>query len=292
MNTASDARDDAGRLVDVGEVRLHVVEHGPRDGEPLVLVHGFPEFWYGWRHQLEPLAAAGFRVIVPDLRGYNRSDAPRPVGAYALHRLAGDVLGLLDALGIERAHLAAHDWGGVLGWWLAATAPERFRRVAILNAPHPAVYRRALRTDAAQRRRSWYVFFFQLPWLPEWWFRRRDFAVGLRSLMAGSRARLDADEIARYRAAWARPGVLRGMINWYRAALRRRPEGRPEEPIRVPLLLVWGERDIFLGPTLAEPSVGRCAAGRLVRSPDTGHWLLREQPARVAGILTEFLREP
>jgi pimeloyl-ACP methyl ester carboxylesterase len=271
-------------------VRLHVVEHGPADGAPLVLLHGFPEFWYAWRGQLEALAAAGFRVLVPDLRGYNLSDKPRTVRAYALDRLTQDVFGLLDAERIERANVVGHDWGGGLAWWAAMTRPERLRRVAILNAPHPLVFRRWLRRDRCQRRKSWYVFFFQLPWLPELWFRRRGFEIAVRSVRAGSRPGPSEKDLDAYREAWGQPGAVRSMIHWYRAALRHPPASPPtRDPLRTPLLLLWGERDRFLDASMIEPSVARCADARVERLADVGHWLHRDQPERVSAELIRFL---
>ena len=152
------------RFVPANGLRLHLVEAGPEDGPPVVLLHGFPEaLWYGWRRQIGPLAEAGFRVIVPDQRGYNTSDKPRGVAAYRVETLAADVAGLLDTLQLERASVVGHDWGAVVAWWLALARPERVSRLAILNVPHPAVMRRHLLSSPRQALRSWYVFFFQVP---------------------------------------------------------------------------------------------------------------------------------
>jgi len=269
---------------------LHVVERGAAAGRPLVLLHGFPEFWFGWRRQIEPLAEAGFRLLVPDQRGYNLSDKPRAVKAYALDRLTRDIIGLLDAADIERADLVGHDWGGAVVWWAAMTCPDRLRRVALLNAPHPLVFRRWLRRDRGQRRRSWYMLFFQLPWLPELWIRRRRFSVGVRSLLAGSRARFDEAELEQYRRAWGQAGALRAMLNWYRAALRCPPTVPPRRvAIRPPVLLLWGERDRYLEASMIEPSLAECADARVERLRDAGHWLHHEHPRRIADALIRFL---
>jgi pimeloyl-ACP methyl ester carboxylesterase len=161
-------------------VQLHVVQCGPAAGPLVVLLHGFPEFWYGWRHQIAALAAAGFRVWVPDQRGYNLSDKPRPVRGYVVDELARDVVGLIDAAGHATAAVVGHDWGAAVAWHLAAQHPARVRRVAVLNVPHPQVMGPALLRKPGQLLRSWYVFFFQLPWLPEavvglrgWWLARQ-----------------------------------------------------------------------------------------------------------------------
>src|SRR4051794_28893294 len=145
-------------------VMLHAVAAGPGDGPLVILLHGFPEFWYGWRHQIEPLAAAGFRVLVPDQRGYNLSDKPKKIPAYNLDVLARDVVGLIDDAGAARACVVGHDWGGAVAWWLGVKHPERLAKLALLNIPHPLVMRRALRRSSEQRRKSSYMFSFQLPW--------------------------------------------------------------------------------------------------------------------------------
>src|SRR4051794_24743665 len=149
--------------------RLHYA--GAGDGPPVVLLHGFPDFYYGWRHQIGPLAAAGFRVIAPDQRGYGESDKPEPVSAYALDTLADDVAGLFESTGRDRVSLVGHDWGGIVAWWVAIRHPERVERLAVLNAPHPISFQRYLRSSPRQLLKSWYTFYFQIPWLPETMFR-------------------------------------------------------------------------------------------------------------------------
>jgi len=177
-------------------VRLHVVEAGPEDGPLVLLLHGFPEFWYGWHRQIAPLAAAGFRVAVPDQRGYGLSDKPKKIRAYNLDDLALDIVGLIDALGREKAHVAAHDWGGAVGWWLALKHAERLERLALLNIPHPLVLERALWRSAKQRKKSSYMFWFQLPWLPEYALRRNDYHLIVHTLrrtsLPGRRASISA----------------------------------------------------------------------------------------------------
>jgi epoxide hydrolase 4 len=148
-------------------IRLHVVQTGPVTGPLVLLLHGFPEFWYGWRHQLPSLAAAGYRIWAPDLRGYNESEKPQGIAAYRLETLAADVIGLIDAAGRERACLVGHDWGGVIAWWIAMHAPDRLQRMVVINAPHGAAMRRQLRRHPVQWLKSAYVGWFQLPWIPE-----------------------------------------------------------------------------------------------------------------------------
>ena len=139
-------------------VNLHVVMTGAQDGPLVILLHGFPEFWYGWRKQMPALAAAGYAVWAPDQRGYNRSDKPAGVGAYHIDTLADDIAGLIAASGREQVYLVGHDWGAAVAWWVAGKYPTRIKKLAILNVPHPAVMRRAVLEDAEQRKRSWYIF--------------------------------------------------------------------------------------------------------------------------------------
>jgi pimeloyl-ACP methyl ester carboxylesterase len=272
----------------VDGLRFHAVEAGPEDGPLVLLLHGFPEFWYGWRHQIAPLAAAGYRVLAPDQRGYGESDKPKRLSAYRLDRLAADAAGLIAAAGRERAFVAAHDWGGMVAWWLAAQEPRRVERLAILNCPHPVVMRRCLRRDPAQRRRSWYIFFFQLPWLPEHRFRKDHFEIGVRSVKGTARpGTFSDDDMALYRRAWGQPGALSGMLAWYRAALRRPPPRLPGVRVSPPTLLVWGLRDRFLSAEMIEPSLALCDNARVERIPEASHWVQHEEPERVNRLLAE-----
>jgi epoxide hydrolase 4 len=276
------------RVIATNGVRLHAVEAGPPEGRLLILLHGFPEFWYGWHRHIEAFAAAGYRVLVPDQRGYNLSDKPRGVASYRLDRLAEDVVGLIDDAGRERACLAGHDWGGAVAWWVGVNFPRRLDRLALLNVPHPYVMRRHLLHDRAQRRRSWYIFFFQLPWLPEIYWRRNDWAYGVRALTVTSRpGTFSESDLALYRQAWSQPGAISAMIHWYRAALRL-PPPRPASPrVEVPTLLLWGTGDRFLGREMAQPSIDLCDDGRLVFL-DATHWLQHEEPGEVQRRLAEF----
>lgn len=277
------------RMLESNGIRLHVAEAGPADGPLVLLLHGFPEFWYGWRHQLTPLAKAGYLVVAPDQRGYNLSDRPSRVAAYAPEVLAADVAGLISAYGREQANVVGHDWGGAIAWWLAAMQPQRVRTLAILNVPHPLVMHRHLRHNAKQRRRSWYIFFFQLPWLPEWRMRRDNWAIGRAALQRTSRPGTFSDaELQAYCVAWSQPGAARGMINWYRAALRH---GRLQQArIASPVLLIWGARDRFLGQEMVEPSLALCDDARLELLPEASHWVQHEEPGRVNALLLDFFR--
>ena len=277
------------RFVRANGVRLHVVEAGPPDGPPVVLLHGFPELWYGWRRQIGPLAEAGFRLIVPDQRGYNTSDKPAGVGAYHVDTLAADVVALLDAARIEQAAIVGHDWGAVVAWWLGLAHPERVSRLAILNVPHPAVMRRHLLSSPRQALRSWYIFFFQIPGLPERFLGRRDFANLARAVRGGRRGTCTDEDLARYREAWAQPGALTGMVNWYRAALRGAGRKLPRLRVGAETLVLWGARDRFLGRAMAEPSVSLCDRGRIRFFEKATHWVQHDEADAVNEELRRFL---
>ncbi len=279
-------------FIQTNGITLHVVIAGPMAGQPIILLHGFPEFWFGWRKQIPALAEAGFRVIVPDQRGYNLSDKPHPVGAYHLDELAWDVTGLMDALGYQDAYLAGHDWGGAVGWWLALHFPQRLRKLAVLNAPFPTVVVQAIRAgNREQLRKSGYVLAFQLPWLAERGFRQQNVGEGRNILLRiGHKDTFTAAELMVYEYAWEKPGVVTAMLNWYRANLRAfftTPQPSPGS-IQTPTLLLWGEQDRALGKELAPLSVELCRDGRLVFFPHATHWLQHDEVDAVNRHLVEF----
>jgi pimeloyl-ACP methyl ester carboxylesterase len=280
------------RTLATNGIRLHAVEAGPEDGPLVILLHGFPELWFGWRHQIAPLAAAGFRVLVPDQRGYNQSDKPGGVRAYALDTLALDAVGLIDALGREKASVAGHDWGGAVAWWLGMEHAGRLDRLALVNMPHLDVMRRNLWTNPAQMLRSGYMLFFQLPFLPEKLLAWNGWQLAARSLCSTSRpGTFTGADLGVYRAAWSRPGAMTAMLSWYRAALRARPPWPEDVRVRVPTLLIWGTEDRFLGREMARPSIELCDDGRLELFEGSTHWVQHEEPERVARLLVEhFLR--
>jgi pimeloyl-ACP methyl ester carboxylesterase len=271
-------------------IRLHVVQTGPVTGPLVLLLHGFPEFWYGWRHQLPALAAAGYRVWAPDLRGYNESEKPQGIAAYRLEVLAADIIGLMDAAGQEQACLVGHDWGGVITWWIAIHAPQRLQRMVVINAPHGAAMRQQLRRHPAQWLRSAYVGWFQLPWLPELVTRVGRGRLLVRALQQSSRpGTFTPADLERYREAWSQPQALRAMLNWYRALLRRPPQRSTFGPVTVPTLLLWGANDRFLGREMAHASLEQCQQGQLVMFEEATHWVHHEQSVRVNGLLETFL---
>lgn len=276
-------------FADLGEVRLHYVEAG--EGPLVVLLHGFPEFWYSWRDQIPALAAAGFHVVAPDMRGYNFSSRPPEVAAYTYDKLAGDIAELIAERGGRSALLAGHDWGAAVAWTTAMYHPQAIERLAILNLPHP---RRLLRAflDPRQLVRSWYMFFFQLPRLPELLVRRRNWEGLRRGLERDSHpGAFTPADIDRYIEAWSQPGAVTGMINYYRAAFRQTPrtaEARMR-PIPAPTMIIFGETDHYLRHQLAEPYPGDVPnLERVVRLPGVSHFVQNDAPDEVNRLLIEF----
>jgi pimeloyl-ACP methyl ester carboxylesterase len=280
----------------VGDVRLHYAECG--EGERLVLLlHGFPECWYSWRRQL-PALGRRFRVVAPDMRGYNLSDKPGRVEDYRMSRLVDDVTGLIRHFGAREAAVVGHDWGGAVAWAVAQYYPDYVWKLASLQTPPPAVWRKNL--TLKQLLRSWYMFFFQLPTLPEWLMRRDDFARLGRMLRATSRPGTFSDkEIEVLKAALREPGAVTGGINYYRANLRAllsRGFGAKEtgrhECVRVPTLFIYGERDFAILPeTVAGVADYVDAPYTELRLGRSNHWVQQESPAEVNAALLSFLEE-
>jgi epoxide hydrolase 4 len=280
-------------FVEANGIRFHYVTAG--SGPLVVLLHGFPQFWYGWRHQIAALASR-YRVVAPDLRGYGDTDKPKAVAAYRTSILAEDVAALIHALGEERAAVVGHDWGGGVAWTTALEHPEVVDRLCVLNCPHPRVFARHLRSNFRQLLRSWYVFFFQIPMVPELVFRiapRRSVEQMFRK-MAKRRETFSDQDLDEFRAALSKPGALTGAINYYRAAFRdfaaQRAVWADERKIAAPTLLIWAEDDVALGKELTIGMEPLFSDGfRIHYVPNCSHWVNEEQPELVNRLLLEFL---
>jgi epoxide hydrolase 4 len=281
-------------------IRMHYVTQG--SGPLVLLLHGFPEFWYSWRHQITFLAEHGYTVVAPDLRGYNDTDKPRK--GYDIATLLRDIEGLIQGLGqgeqgvinhtrTQKAIIVGHDWGGVLAWAFAIRYPDLTERLIVMNAPHPQAMYRELRT-LEQLRKSWYIFFFQLPWLPEYVLsRNRANAIG--SMLRGSalqKTAFERDVTAKYQQAMSKPGSMTAALNYYRQMFRRPPApATPENShVSAPTLLIWGEQDIALGLSLTTGLEGWVPNLTIKRLPDSGHWVQQEQPEQVNQLMLEFLK--
>jgi len=282
------------RRIDVGEVRLAVTEAGDPSGEPVILLHGFPELAHSWRHQLPALAGAGFHAVAPDLRGYGGSDRPTAVDAYAAKTLVGDIAGLIRALGHESAHIVGHDWGGGLAWGLAGNVPAMVRSLTILNAPVGPVSARLRREDPAQRAKSWYMLLFQFPGVAEAWLSADDFA-NLRAFVFDTAApeAFPEEDRAVFLDALRRDGALTAALNYYRANMPpaswlRDPPDPP--PVPAPTMIIWGEADAYMDPILLERSAATVTGPlRIERLPGVSHWVQQEAPGRVNELLLDFL---
>lgn len=293
----------------VNDVELHyvtvppnpeTVEHPTGTAPLVVLLHGFPEHWYTWHNQLSVLAEAGYRVVAPDMRGYNRSSAPTGVDSYRTDELVADVRGLVEHRGASRAALVGHDWGGLVAWESAIREPEFVSQLAVLNAPHPDIYRRQLLRSPGQLLRSWYVFAVQVPWLPEKLLAADGFRLVEESFehLAGSEAFTERD-VARFKAALERSQSPTGPLNYYRASARESVEmglqsllpgeNYSVRPVDVPTLAIWGDRDPALEVALLDGLEDVVADLQLSRFPDTGHWPHIEHPSRVNDELLAFL---
>ncbi len=288
-----DDLDVQHHFVQLGELRMHYVARGK--GPTVVLLHGFPECWWSWRHQLVALSDAGFRVIAPDLRGYGETDKQGP---YDLDTLTRDVCMLIESLGAgPTAHVVGHDWGGAVAWHLGATRPERVEKLVILNCPHPAGITDIAFSSPRQLARSWYMFFFQIPALPEWLLTRNDAAEVVRQLRGVSvdRTNFSAEELRPIRDAIQKPGAAQAMVGWYRAAisdlLKRRGKAAPYETIRAETMLIWGLDDPALGFDDVIPPTRKYVADlRIEPVPHCGHFVHAEQPARVNQLLLDFIQ--
>jgi epoxide hydrolase 4 len=282
------------RFIETNRIRLHYVTQG--EGELVILLHGFPEFWYSWRHQI-PALARHFKVVVPDLRGYNDSD--KPDSGYDLDTLSLDIRGLIENLGYLKAHVVGHDWGGAIAWHLAQTFPQVLHRLAVLNAPHPHRFMQELLSNVDQLRRSWYMLAFQVPGLPEWLIQH-NLRTFLKDMLHGQAVRKGAfspQDTRMYEAALEKPGVLTAALNYYRQFLSPQTWlhhwGRSPKPITVPTLVLWGEDDVFLSQQLTKGIDKLVSAPlQLTAIPQCGHWIQQEVPQTVNRELLNFLRSP
>lgn len=291
MNAESSIRHD---FAEVNGIRLHYAESGGGD-DLVILLHGFPEFWYSWRKQLIALSER-FHVVAPDLRGYNLSDKPSRVADYRIDTMVGDVIGLIDHFEAKQAAIVGHDWGAGIAWAVARKHPERVSKLAVLQVPLLAVWRANL--SFKQLMRSWYMFFFQIPRLPEWLIARQNYRAIERTFTDNvvRKNSFTPEDVERYKEAARQPGALTGAINYYRAnlsdRLRKQPAGQQPRPgIRVPTLFIFAEQDFAIIPETVRGQEKYIDADyRELRIPGSGHWVQNEAPEEVNAALLEFLK--
>ncbi len=262
------------------------------EGNKLALcLHGFPELHYSWRFQIPLLVEQGYQVWAPNMRGYGGSSKPPTVRDYALDHLCADVAALIDASGADEVTLIAHDWGAIVAWAFAIQKIRPLKRLVIMNVPHPMVGRREIR-HWRQLRRSWYIFFFQIPWLPEFLMSRGQGEPIKRAFsnMACDQSNFSDDELEHYAKAATRPGSMRAMVNYYRALLRHRNVIDIEnKPITIPTLMIWGEEDSALNIKCTEGTEQWVENFTLHRLPGVSHWVQQEAPEKVNAILQDWL---
>ncbi|MDB5471189.1 MAG: epoxide hydrolase [Caulobacter sp.] len=281
------------RQIEANGLTFTIDECGEGDNVALCL-HGFPESRFSWRYQLPLLARLGWRVVAPDLRGYGDSSRPKGKEAYRLPHLLDDVQAIYDALGAKKRLLVAHDWGALIAWAFAIEQRRPLEGLVIMNVPHPVIFQEVYKTSAAQRKKSWYAVFFQLPWLPEWALTRDGARLTGEAFsgMAVDKSRFPEEVLAHYRANALKPGAMTAMVNYYRAntgELNRWT--RADCPvIDTPTLMVWGEEDTALGLELTEGYEGLVRDLTLNRLPGVSHWVQQEAPEAVNERLEAWLK--
>lgn len=275
----------------IGGVRLHYAKAGA-GSKLVVLLHGFPEFWRSWKQQIIALSHE-YTVIAPDLRGYNFSDKPEAIDDYKIEKLVDDVMGLIRHFGFEQAAIVGHDWGASIAWATAQNHPEAVWKLCAMQIPPMQIWRK--NQTFKQLLTSWYMFFLQIPKLPEWLMSRSDYAL-LADALKNSTVRKGVftdEKIAEYKKAWSEPGALTAMINYYRAnVFSRLLSPQPETKIKVPTLFIYGEKDHAVLPETVQ-GIGQMidAPFSEIRIPDSGHWVQQEAPEIVTDALREFLAE-
>lgn len=280
------------RWVEANGRRFEVAEAG-EGGRLALCLHGFPELNFSWRHQMPLLAGMGYRVWAPNQRGYGKSSRPQGIDAYAVSKLVDDAAALIDASGAKDVTLIAHDWGGAIAWQFAIRRARPLTRLVVMNCPHPACFARELRTWK-QFRKSWYMFLFQLPKLPEY-ISTRDGARAVRHAFldtAANKANFPPADLDVYARAALEPGAMTAMVNWYRAAARHQtlsPTTRDDPPIDTPTLLVWGEADMALDIATIDGTDRYVRDLTVRRLPGISHWVQNDDPARVNAILRDWL---
>ena len=275
------------KFIQANNINLHYVEEGT--GELVILLHGFPEFWYGWRNQI-PVLSKSYRVVAPDMRGYNLSDKPTNVSDYNIETLAKDIADLIKALGEENAIVVGHDWGAAVAWAVAGLYPERVKKLAILNVPHPNEMKRAFESfNLSQWKKSWYIFFFQLPFIPEKIVGTERFFRQTFEKMSMNKNAFTEEDVKKYVEAFQQPGAVKSAIAYYRSAFRQIFSGIKHPKIKAPVLMLWGEHDAALGKELTYSTKEYCAnTCEIIYDSTSGHFIQHDNPTLVNKQLLKF----
>ena len=285
MTTTTDAWQH--EYITTNGVKLHYVTQG--NGALMLMLHGFPEFWYSWRHQI-PAFAPDYQVVALDLRGYNDSDKPKAQSAYVMDEFIKDIEGVITGLGYDKCILVGHDWGGAIAWHFAYSRPQMVEKLIVLNIPHPAKMAEGLRTPQ-QLLRSWYMFLFQLPEIPEALIQASDYQLIETMMTAGvvNKSSFTKADIEAYKNAVAKRGALTAMLNYYRNISQQRMLNTDWSILEVPTLMIWGESDVALGKELTNNTEAYVRNLQVKYIPNCSHWVQQEQPQLVNRYMREFL---
>lgn len=290
--------------IETQRIGLNAITVGSTSKPLVILLHGFPETaLLSWHHQLQHFRTLDkYFVVAPDMRGYNKSDKPENVFDYRLNELARDVVDIIDYYGKSYATVVGHDWGAGVAWWTAIMHPERVEKLAILNVPHPSAMVKQLKESRGQLKKSWYIFFFQLPFIAEMKFVKDDYEFPISALATAKADTFGRDDLALYKQAWSEPNAITSSINYYRASFRGRVLGEQEAKIvqsildshlkvQPPTYVIWGTKDAFLEPAMAKVSVDVFCRNGTVSFLEASHWVQHEKPKTVNKALTEFLEK-
>ncbi len=276
------------QTINLNGLNFNVICEGEKESALVILLHGFPECWLTWEAQIQPLVDAGYRVLVPDQRGYNLSDKPDSIDDYRIDILASDVEALRRYAGVDKFHLVGHDWGAAVAWWYGMHYSDHLSSLTVLNVPHPLAFQKTLKSNKKQLLKSWYMFFFQIPRLPEAMLASMNYKFAQRSLIQSSnKGSFSPETLAGLKSAWSQKGAMKGMLNWYRAALRR-PVRATNKRVSCPTRILWGENDIALTKEMAQLSTQYCDDVSLTYYPDATHWLSHDKPEQVSQEIIRF----
>jgi len=279
-------------------IQLETRVAGPAEGAVVILLHGFPECWHIWQQQLHYLSDKGYRVYAPNLRGYGLSSKPSQLADYELGELVLDIEAIRQHSGVEKIHLVGHDWGGALAWHYAQQFAERTQSLSILNCPHPLAFIQCIKRQPFQLLKSWYMFFFQLPCLPERLLALHDHFFLKTIIQRTSASSYSASMMNHLATHWQQAGALTAMINYYRANFRlifskERPlaKGLSNAKIACPAQILWGEKDTFLCKELAEKSLTFTTNATLITYPNATHWLAVDEPDAINQQLLKLFKK-